>query len=120
MSTSFHAHCVDSWVLAWLLVGGDVVGNKSVHCVRPMQKHYRRLHVVNPICGGVRKKYGSTISLGFVRGSIVKHDKYGVATIGGTSKGRVSLHSVSTGARITTNARCSDVNFKCFNSFIFG
>jgi RRXRR protein len=117
MSTNFHAHCVDSWVLASMAVGGTEVENKRMHIVKPMQKNYRNLHVQNFARGGVRRNQGSTRSMGFERGSIVRHPKYGVCTIGGTRKERVSLHSLSDGRRMCQNAKPEDIVFKTFNSF---
>ena len=116
MADKFSAHCVDSWVLASFAVGGIRPDNESLHLVDPMQKHYRNLHVQNLAKGGVRKAYGSTRSMGFERGSIAKHPKYGTCLVGGTSKGRVSLHSLD-GKRLTQNAKPESVKFLAFNSF---
>lgn len=119
MSESFHAHCVDSWVLASMAVGGEVVDSKRMMLINPMQKQYRNLHVQNFAKGGVRKCMGSTRSLGFERGSIVRHPKYGTCTVGGTSKERVSLHSLSSGQRLCQNAKPADIVFRAFNSFTY-
>jgi hypothetical protein len=134
LSNSFHAHCVDSWVLAnWyvrkahqhqgLMVGGHVrPENVSVLQIVPLRFHRRQLHSLQPAKGGVRRDYGGTRSWGFKRGSYVKHPKYGVCFVGGASKGsankrgsatalstqkagrRISLHSLASGKRLTQNA----------------
>lgn len=116
MAEKFSTHCVDSWVLASMAVGGVKPDNERLHLVDPMQKHYRKLHVQNFAKGGVRKNYGSTRSMGFERGSIVKHPTYGVCLVGGTSNQRISLHAMS-GKRLTQDAKPESVKFLAFNTF---
>lgn len=116
MAEKFSAHCVDSWVLASMAVGGVKPDNEKLHLVEPMQKHYRNLHVQNPVKGGFRRAYGSTRSMGFERGSVAKHPKYGTCLIGGTSKERISLHSLC-GKRLAQNAEPESVKFLAFNSY---
>lgn len=102
LSDRFDAHCVDSWVLANGWVGGNTVpDNTAILYIVPLRFHRRQLHRLQPEKGGVRKPYGGTISLGFKRGSWVKHPKYGVCYVGGTTGGTISLHSMQTGQRIT-------------------
>lgn len=115
LSNDFSAHCVDSWVLANEWVGGHTsIDNTRRMIISPFQFHRRQLHVFQPAKGGVRKNYGSTRSLGFKRGSLITHPKYGKAFVGGTSQGRVSLNSVSKGKRLCQNAKVEDVNFKSY------
>ena len=47
----------------------------------------------------IRKQYGGTVSLG-IRGSIVRY-KERLVYIGGTYQGRLSIHSVITGKRLS-------------------
>jgi len=54
--------------------------------------------------------------MGLRRGSLVKHPEYGLAYVGGTSKGKISLHAVGTGERLTTYVCPSDCKFVSFNS----
>ena len=49
LSNSFDAHCVDSWVLAYLLVGGTSPENKIVMECKSIRIHRRQLHVFNPL-----------------------------------------------------------------------
>jgi hypothetical protein len=91
--------------------------DKSMIMIKPMQFHRRQLHVFQPAKGNIRKPYGSTRSMGFRRGSIVKHPKYGFCTIGGTSKNKLSLHSIQTGKRLSQNASVSDIIFNSFNNY---
>ncbi len=101
LSNSFSTHCVDSWVLANWQVGGHAApDNKEILFVVPLQFHRRQLHAFQPSKGGVRRAYGGTRSEGFKRGSYIKHPKYGVCYVGGTSKGRISLHSLLDGKRL--------------------
>ena len=118
LSNNFSAHCVDSWVLAnWFVGGHDLPENKKMLLVVPMQFHRRQLHVFQPSKNGARKLYGGTRSLGLKRGSLVKHFKYGLVYIGGSSKGKVSLHSVKTGVRLTQKANAMNCKFKTFLSW---
>ena len=87
MADLFEAHCVDSWVLANAIVGGhDQPDNTRLLCVSPLKLHRRELHRRQPGIGGVRSPYGGTRSLGFKRGSIVRHSKHGLAYVGGPRK----------------------------------
>jgi len=114
----FAAHCVDSWVLANWRVGGHVVpDNTSMLCVAPIRLHRRQLHYFQSAKGGVRKRYGSTRSCGFKRGSLVAHPKYGLTYVGGTVAGRVSLHSIESGQRLYRKAKPLDLSFKTYNTW---
>lgn len=118
MSNTFDAHCVDSWVLANYYVGGHIKpDNTEMLLITPLQFSRRQLHVQNPVTGGVRKQYGGTRSMGLKRGSWVKHSKHGLCFVGGSSKGRVSLHNLSDGKRICQNAKLQDIVFLHFASW---
>lgn len=118
LSNGFDAHCVDSWVMANSWTGGHITpDNTMVMLVASIQLHRRQLHVLQPTKNGVRKTYGSTRSLRFKRGSLVKHRKYGIVYVGGTSNGRISLHSLSSGDRLCTNAKVDDCVFLTYNQW---
>jgi hypothetical protein len=105
----FASHCVDSWALANAWTGGHTApDNTRLLCITPLRWHRRQLHALQPGLGGVRRSYGGTSSLGFKRGALVMHPKWGLSFVGGTSKGRVSLHSFATGQRLTQKARPAD------------
>jgi hypothetical protein len=104
----FGAHCVDSWVLASSAVGGTKPDNTDIRFVTPFRFHRRQLHALQPAKGGVRRPYGGTRSLGFKRGSLVKHPKWGLCYVGGTSNERISLHSLEDGRRLCRNAKTAD------------
>ncbi len=119
MSNDWSAHCVDSWVLANSVVGGDVIDNKEVMCISPIRLYRRQLHLLCPTKGRIRKRYGGTISLGLKKGSLVKHPKHGVVYVGGNMNGKLSLHSVSTGKRITREVKKEDCKVLCYNVIKF-
>lgn len=112
LSDNFEAHCIDSWVLANTWVGGHTSpDNFSMLYITPLRFHRRQLHRLQPSKRGIRSHYGGTLSLGFKRGSWIKHLKYGICYIGGNSKGMVSLHSLQNGKRLTQKANPEDCRF---------
>ena len=120
LSCEFSAHCVDSWVIAYLLVGGNLIpSNTTVMGCIPIRLHRRQLHVFLPVKGGYRKPYGGSMSRGLKRGGIVKHLKYGKCYVGGqdVKNNRISLHSLSTGRRLCQNAKPMDCKFLSYNSW---
>lgn len=118
LSEIFEAHCVDSWVLAnWYTGGHTYPDNKRMLLVTPLRFHRRQLHRLQPEIGGTRKVYGSTRSLGFKRGSLVKHVKYGLVYVGGFLKQRLSLHCLSTGKRLGQSFKPEDCKFLAFNTW---
>jgi len=118
MVETFEAHCVDSWVLANWWVGGHIKpDNKEMLFVTPLHFHRRQLHAMQPAKGGVRRPYGGMRSLGFKRGSWVKHAKWGMCYVGGTMGDRISLHDLETGKRLCQNAKPEDCRFLTYASF---
>jgi hypothetical protein len=116
-SGRFSAHCVDSWVLAnWFVGGHTQPDNEKILFVIPMQFHRRQLHALQAK-GGIRRLYGGTRSMGFKRGSLVKHPKYGVCYVGGASNGFISLHSLASGKRLTQNAKPQECKHLTYASF---
>jgi len=118
LSETFEAHGVDSWVLANWHVGGHILpDNKEMLIVTPLQLHRRQLHALQPAKGGIRRNYGGTRSMGFKRGSYVKHPKYNICYVGGTSKDRISLHSIADSKRLCQNAKPQDCKHLTYASF---
>lgn len=118
MAEKFEAHCIDSFVLAnWKTGGHTLPDNKQLLLVVPLRFHRRQLHRLEHGPGHIRSPYGGTMSEGFKRGSIVKHCKHGLTYVGGASKGRVSLHSLETGKRLTQNAKPTDLKFLSYNTW---
>ena len=115
LADKFECHNVDSWVLAnWCVGGHSEPDNKEILKLVPLRFHRRQLHALRCSRGGMRRQYGSTRSLGFKRGSLVKHKKYGFCYVGGTMKNRISLHSLESGKRLTQGAKVEDCVFKTY------
>ena len=113
----FEAHCVDSWCLANSWIGGHLEpDNRDLLCLSPIRLHRRQLHRFEP-SGGIRSRYGGTMSLGLKRGSLVRHVKLGVAYVGGWMQDRISLHALVTGKRLTQSAKPSDCQFLTYNAW---
>jgi len=103
--------------MAYSEVGGKL-DNWNVLNLIPLRFHRRQLHVLQPSKGGVRRPYGGTRSLGFKRGSLVKHPRWGLCYVGGSSRGRLSLHSLLDGRRLTQNALPDDCKFLAYSSWM--
>lgn len=105
----FETHCVDAWVLAASEAGAKQPTTRSLHYLAPIRFHRRQLHKLQPSVGGKRRREGGTISLGIKRGTLVKHAKYGLCYVGGNMKGKLSLHALTTGERLTQTAKKTDL-----------
>ena len=107
---TWEAHNVDSHILCEMSFGQttSIPEHKGIYKVEFIEFSRRQLHVQNFAKGGIRKQYGGTVSLGISRGSIVRY-KERLVYIGGTSKGRLSIHSVITGKRLSQNIKIGDI-----------
>lgn len=105
---SFRSHCVDAWVLAASVSGAEKPDCTDLYYLVPIRFHRRQLHRLEPDGKGVRKPYGGTRSIGLKRGTLVKHPKWGLCYVGGTSNGFISLHNYRTGKRVTQCAKVED------------
>ena len=112
----WEAHCVDSHALCEIATGTEIKPFKGMYIFENFCFSRRQLHVQNFSKGGLRKEYGSTISLGIPRGSLVKHPKFGLTHVGGSSKGRVSLHALS-GKRLTQSSKKEDLTVLTVNKW---
>lgn len=127
MASVFEAHCVDSFTLSYSAVGGNSQPtNKDLLLVTPLRFHRRQLHRLEHAPGHIRSPYGSTMSAGFKRGSLVKHPKWGLTYVGGEmvkptkkelNRKVISLHSIETGKRLTQSAIPKDINFLTYNTW---
>lgn len=115
----FEAHAVDAWVLANSWTGGHTKpDNRELLCVTPIRLHRRHLHALQPSGEGVRRPYGGTRSLGFKRGSLIRHPRWGVVyMLEAPMVGRISLHDLATGKRLTQAAKPEDCHFRTFNAW---
>jgi len=118
LSDKFEAHCVDSWCIANSIYEGKL-DNKEILRAIPIMFYKRQLHVFNFVKGGRRKNFGGTRSLGFKRGSFIKHPKYGIAIIGGTRCGKLTLWCPKTKKRLTKVAKPEDCKFLSYNNMWF-
>lgn len=116
MQNVWEAHCVDSHALCEIATGAEIKPFKGMYVFENFRFSRRQLHVQNFSKGGLRKEYGSTISLGMVRGSLVRHIKFGLTYLGGSSKGCVSLHDLS-GKRVTQGAKKEDLTVLTINKW---
>jgi len=105
---TFESHAVDAWVMAASVSGAVKPTWTGLFYWVPIRLHRRQLHAFQPGRDGIRRPYGGTRSMGLSRGTLVKHIKHGLTYIGGTRKGRVSLHNLRTGKRITQKTNVSD------------
>lgn len=103
----FASHAVDAWVLAATVSGARKPTCTRLWYVVPARLYRRQLHALQPSKGGVRRPYGGTRSLGLTRGTLVRHLKYGLCTVGGCDRKRqtVSLHEYRTNKRLTQRAK---------------
>lgn len=113
LSSDFHAHCVDGWVLATHAVGGAVPNNKSVLCIKPVPIQRRCLHRESPKRGSIRSRYGGTRLSGFTKGTLVKTSKYGLAVISGyNSRNKLRLTNRFTGKNVTLSCNPKQIQIK--------
>ncbi len=116
---SFDSHAVDAWVMAASVCGAEKPTCTRLWYIMPAVLHRRQLHRLQAAKGGIRKPYGGTRSLGLKRGTLVKHNKYGICTVGGFDRKRqtVSLHEYRTNKRLTQGAKVKDCRVCAFVAF---
>ena len=108
-------------------MAASVSGAEHPTCTRlwyivPAILHRRQLHRLQASKGGERKLYGGTRSLGLKRGTVVRHAKYGLCTVGGfdRKKQTISLHDYRTNKRLTQAAKvkaCRILTWVAFRSW---
>lgn len=121
----FDSHAVDAWVLAATVSGATTPTCQRLWYVVPAFLHRRQLHVLQPAKGGVRRPYGGTRSMGFKRGTLVTHLKYGLCAVGGCDRKKktISLHDYRTNKRLTQGAKveaCRVLTWVAFRSWLVG
>jgi len=135
-SDNWESHNVDSHSLCEMVIGNTLPTDKRIMGIKFLEYHRRQLHRLEPALGGSRRRYGGTRSLGFTRGSLVKHEKYGLCHVGGyqssgqktvsitspmesNMKNRISLHRVGDMKRLTQSARVEDCRFLTYSTWSF-
>jgi len=120
---TFDSHAVDSWVLAASVSGAEQPTCTRLWYVIPGRLYRRQLHRLQASTGGERKPYGGTRSLGLKRGTLIRHPKYGLCTVGGFDRRRqtISLHEYRTNKRLTQGAKveaCRTLTWVAFRSWL--
>ncbi|MYB63824.1 hypothetical protein F4X73_03960 [Candidatus Poribacteria bacterium] len=108
LSATFEAHCVDSWCLAYHIVGGDSLpDNRDIFCISPIPMRRRELHRQNPQRGGKRPRYGGTMCLGIVKNTLVKHVKHGnlLRVTGYNTRGGLNLSEIASSKQVVRGAK---------------
>ena len=119
----FASHAVDAWVLAASLSGAVQPSCQRLWYVVPALLHRRQLQRLEAAKGGVRSPYGGTRSLGVKRGTLMRHLRYGLCTVGGCDrqKGTVSLHAYRSNTRLTQGGRldqCQRLTWVAWRSWL--
>jgi hypothetical protein len=106
----FSSHAVDGWVMAASVSGAEKPTCTRLWYIVGAQLHRRQIHRLQASKGGERKPYGTTRSLGLKRGTIVRHQQYGLSTVGGFDRKRntISLHAYRTNKRLTQGGHAKD------------
>jgi hypothetical protein len=117
LEESWEAHNVDSHCLTELFFSKNLNPMTRILRVEFLRFHRRQLHRFHLKKGGNPERYGSTMSLGFKRGSIIKHPTYQLTYIGGYKGDRLSLHDLKTGKRLSQKIKPNDCNFKTYSSW---
>jgi RRXRR protein len=120
---AFESHAVDAWVLAASVSGATKPTCTKLWYVVGARLHRRQLHRLQKAAGGERKPYGGTRSLGYKRGTLLRHPKYGLCTVGGfdRKKQTISLHAYRTNKRLTQGARgkeCRTLTWVAWRSWL--
>jgi len=120
---SFESHAVDGWVMAASVSGAEKPTCQRLWYVVPAILHRRQLHRLQAAKGGERKAYGGTHSLGKKRGTVVRHAKFGLCTLGGIDRKKqtISLHDYRTNKRLTQGAKiqaCRTLTWVAFRSWL--
>ncbi len=121
----FSSHAVDGWVMAASISGAEQPTCTRLWYIVGAQLHRRQIHRLQASKGGERKPYGGTRSLGLKRGTVLKHAKYGLCTVGGFDRKRstISLHNYRTNKRLTQGAKVKDcrvLTWGAFRSWLVG
>lgn len=101
----FSSQAVDALALCALSTGVRSLAVTAFYAWRRPDVPRRQLHALQPGRGGVRRPYGGTLALGFRKNTVVEY-RGGLYRTGGTTRGRLSLHSFDfENRRVTQKAR---------------
>jgi hypothetical protein len=105
---TWEAHNVDSHSLCEMSFGINIQPYYGIWQLNFLQFHRRQLHVQNYANKHIRKPYGTTISLGMSRGSVIKYQGK-LYYLGGSSQGKIAIHSIITGKRIKQHIKKDNI-----------
>ncbi len=98
LDDNWECHNVDSHCLCEIALRKNIVPYKGLIHLEFLEHYRRQLHKQVPTKKGIRKQYGSTVSLGLSRGTVVRYkDKLGY--VGGNSNGKLTVHDLITKKR---------------------
>lgn len=101
----FTSQAVDALALCWLAIKTRNLSVMGFTAWRRPDIPRRQLHVFQFAKGGIRKLYGGSQALGFQKNTVVEY-KGKLYRTGGTTKGRLSLHSFDyENKRVMQNAK---------------
>jgi hypothetical protein len=109
---TWDAHNSDSHSLGELALQKNVLPFYGLYQIRFLEFHRRQLHAQTYSKGHIRKRYGSTVSCGYSRGSVVRDVKtLELYVLGGFLKdGIVSINDIYKNKRISTYKKLSTLN----------
>mgnify|MGYP006921298699 CR=1 FL=1 len=127
MSYRFNAHCVDSWTLAAMEVGGARPDNTAIYRIKRIEFGRRNLHKQNPLKGGLRRVDGGTIVLpgrgGIRKGDLLRRLKDGrLFAASGNPENGLSLHDLRSCKRVAQSIkfkRLLEFQHVCRNRYWF-
>ena len=115
LKDTWEAHNVDSHCLCEMFLGYFVKPIKILYRLSFLQVNRRNLFKQTILKGGLRTRYGGTMSLIFKKNTLVRHPKYGLSLVGGNTKGKLSLHNIHTGKRLCQNVKPVDLTIISYN-----
>jgi hypothetical protein len=108
LSFQWESHCVDSHSLVEMSLGKELTPYLGIWQINFLEYHRRQLHVQNPSTDSIRKQYGTTVSMGMPKGATVRY-RGKLYYLGGSSKGKVAIHSIITGKRVKQFVKKRDI-----------
>jgi RRXRR protein len=108
---AFDSHAVDAWVLAASATGAPHPTCRRLWYLVTIRLQRRQLHRLQCAKGGGRRPYGGTRSLALKRGTLVRHPRYGLCSVGGCDhqKGTLSVHRYRDNQRLTQRANAASL-----------
>lgn len=118
LNYDWNCHNIDSHVLCELMLNRNINPYFGIWKLEFLRFYRRQLHVQNPIKGNIRKPYGSTVSMGMSRGSVLRYKKDNkLYYLGGSSKDKVSIHSIETGKRVKQFVKMENIDMLYTNKW---